>query len=786
MLDRVLTAEKTKHQTISWSQYCEHAIGCSIPEENIPVVTTFLHDVGTLMHYDAKESGLDQIVILDPQWLADIMASLISFKHQWVKTGILTRELLPQVWKQYPEEIYDSLLGLLTKFEVAVELKGEENFYVIPTLLPEEIPPELADKNLWHALPKENEYQFGRVYEFSFDFDFSKVIARIFSLKHIDVELFWKNGMIMKIGDNDDDIERAYIEWKPKGSRLIFQARVNRDIFDNHKLIFLNLIVDMVESILESFYPGIQGKVKRLIPCCHCVEIGDILLGPYYFTYEECVTAVTNGQSFVYCRGVPTRPVNICYLAPDVAFKDFAIIDPSELEITNLVGSGAFGLVYKGKYANMDVAIKELKAEESESKADELDKFKEFQREVGIMSGLNHTNLVRLFGITIKPHLRMIMEWCPESDLYHFLLSDEPIDWKLRIRICLDIAKGMRYLQDVTPPIIHRDLRSPNVFMMSKNPSAFVVAKVADFGLSLRVEHRVGGFLPTWRWLAPEVIDVDNVYYDETADIYSFAIVMWEIVARDVPFLEYDKDIRQMQIKQMIIHENLRPTIPDDCPPKLARLMKKCWRADPKQRPNFDKSVKELNRLLKSYYPKDNSLPREKKPSINQLPIILSSRHPLNNDLHKRSSLSKYNSTHTMENFSPKSEGTTGIYAMILVGTRIWTGHSDGYITIWDVTLRTQVHSFKAHESRVLELILVEGYVWSSADHIKIWDCRTFEQEIALKEPHKDIIRNLEWVSVSPDESYVWSGDINGVICIWDIRVCLLFLLKNYFYLFYF
>ena len=85
------------------------------------------------------------------------------------------------------------------------------------------------------------------------------------------------------------------------------------------------------------------------------------------------------------------------------------------------------------------------------------------------------------------------------------------------------------------------------------------------------------------------------------------------------------------------------------------------------------------------------------------------------------------------------------------------------------------MESFKAHPDRVEALVLVEGCVWSSAQEIKIWDCRSFENITSLKEPHSSRIRNLHWVSVSPDESFVWSGDTDGLICIWDIQVRFLY-----------
>lgn len=85
--------------------------------------------------------------------------------------------------------------------------------------------------------------------------------------------------------------------------------------------------------------------------------------------------------------------------------------------------------------------------------------------------------------------------------------------------------------------------------------------------------------------------------------------------------------------------------------------------------------------------------------------------------------------------------------------------------------LRTIVHSFHAHNGRVEALLFVEGFVWSGAQSIRMWDTKTFENILTLQKPHVSGIRVLRWVSVSPDESYVWSGDVDGLICIWDIQV---------------
>lgn len=77
---------------------------------------------------------------------------------------------------------------------------------------------------------------------------------------------------------------------------------------------------------------------------------------------------------------------------------------------------------------------------------------------------MEHPNLVRLHGITVNP-LRMVMEFISGGDLYHLLHSSRELTFRYRLRIALDVAKGMRYLQNISPPIIHRDLRSPNILV---------------------------------------------------------------------------------------------------------------------------------------------------------------------------------------------------------------------------------------------------------------------------------------------------------------------------------
>ena len=213
------------------------------------------------------------------------------------------------------------------------------------------------------------------------------------------------------------------------------------------------------------------------------------------------------------------------------------------------------------------------------------------------------------------------------------------------------------------------------------------------------------GFLPTWRWLAPEVINVENIYYDEKADIYSFGMVLWEIVTGDAPFFEYE-NMRELQIKNAIIRENLRPSIPEDCPTELASLIIRCWDSDPLKRPHFKESCNillgfvqkfgALPELDMSTLPMNGSLNNVSTPSVREIQFTDYSKfHDFHSSI-SNVSLQSNSDTPFQKVDDLSSLSVAPIYSLALVGNLIWSGHANGYISIWDIDVSLSLLLFSS------------------------------------------------------------------------------------------
>ncbi|CAM6085958.1 unnamed protein product [Calypogeia fissa] len=260
-------------------------------------------------------------------------------------------------------------------------------------------------------------------------------------------------------------------------------------------------------------------------------------------------------------------------------------IDNSQLKLGQKVASGAFGDLYRGTYCGQDVAIKILKRDRLTENLQH-----EFMQEIFIMRKIRHKNVVQFIGACTKPpHLSIVTEFMSGGSVYDFLHKHKSLlKLPMILRVALDISKGMDYLHQNN--IIHRDLKAANL-LMDENE----VVKVADFGVA-RVQDQRGIMTAetgTYRWMAPEVIE--HKTYDRKIDVFSFAIVLWELLTGRLPYA----DLTPLQAAVGVVQKGLRPTIPKHTNPKIADLLERCWKADPSLRPEFSEITVTLQEILK-------------------------------------------------------------------------------------------------------------------------------------------------------------------------------------------
>mmetsp|Transcript_4999 Transcript_4999/g.8783 ORF Transcript_4999/g.8783 Transcript_4999/m.8783 type:complete len:170 (+) Transcript_4999:737-1246(+) len=160
--------------------------------------------------------------------------------------------------------------------------------------------------------------------------------------------------------------------------------------------------------------------------------------------------------------------------------------------------------------------------------------------------------------------------------------------WQLVKRAASGAARGMAYLHGGNPPVLHRDLKSANLLLDDS-----YTTKVADFGLSrLKAQERsMTENCGTVQWMAPEVLA--NHHYAEPADVYSFGIILWELLSRECP---YD-GMSPIQCALAVLNRDARPEIPIWCPSPLADLIRACWEKDSSSRPTFAQIISALDAM---------------------------------------------------------------------------------------------------------------------------------------------------------------------------------------------
>uniref|UniRef100_A0A8D3A9A3 Receptor protein-tyrosine kinase n=1 Tax=Scophthalmus maximus TaxID=52904 RepID=A0A8D3A9A3_SCOMX len=284
------------------------------------------------------------------------------------------------------------------------------------------------------------------------------------------------------------------------------------------------------------------------------------------------------------------EPLTPSGTAPNQA--QLRILKETELKKVKILGSGAFGTVYKGIWVpegetvKIPVAIKILN-EATGPKANV-----EFMDEALIMASMEHPHLVRLLGVCMSPTIQLVTQLMPHGCLLDYVHEHKDnIGSQLLLNWCVQIAKGMMYLEERR--LVHRDLAARNVLVKSPNH-----IKITDFGLARLLDvnekeyNADGGKMPI-KWMALECIHYRK--FTHQSDVWSYGVTIWELMTfggkpydgisiRDIPdLLEKGERLPQPPISTIDVY----------------MVMVKCWMIDADSRPKFKELAAEFTRMAR-------------------------------------------------------------------------------------------------------------------------------------------------------------------------------------------
>lgn len=270
----------------------------------------------------------------------------------------------------------------------------------------------------------------------------------------------------------------------------------------------------------------------------------------------------------------------------DATLSRYTGVDVSSLNLITKIAESHSGELWRGKWQGNDIVARILNVQEVTARIS-----RDFQTEFPALRIFAHPNICAVLAAANQPpNLVIISQYMPFGSLYNVLheQSSVVIDHGQAVRFALDIARGMSYLHSLDPMLLRFYLSSKHVVVDEE-----LTAKLSMADTKFSFQEVGKAYSPAW--MSPEALSrAPEDLNIRAADMWSFAILLWELNTREVPF----SDLPPMECGMKIALEGLRVHIPPGIARNMNRLMNICMNEDPGRRPNFDQIIPILERMI--------------------------------------------------------------------------------------------------------------------------------------------------------------------------------------------
>ena len=639
--------------------------------------------------------------------------------------------------------------------------------------------------------------------------------ANVFSVKDNRSLVLWKSGLFYNVDKNFFIIESSAesIKQKDKNGILIMcsQTAVGQKVLCD--------LVDIVELLISEWYPEMSWELESNIPCPKCVKAG--CADPYEFKVLQLKVSLVVDHKFITKCGA-SHQVKLSDLVPDLLLADLDPVfhlDSNKViykeERKALLGYGAFGEIYHGKYKDQSVAVKLYKVSTG------LEILKELRSESKVLQKLHHPCLVSMIGVTIHPEMSLVLEKAPLGTLLNPLLMQQKVLSRIVLyRIAVQVASALHFLHSIN--IIHCNLEASNILFWSLSPDHLINCKVTSFDLSTHSDPGGSrGLQSTKGFIAPEIshssCTKEPPVYDHRIDIFSFGMFLYQLITHRHPF----HNVQQLKVKAFI-EEHWRPQLEDIPLSKIGlfymtQIMKLCWAGKAMERPTTWEIIKWFSsptlQLILSV------IPINSKYSISDgcfVSLDLSSEVDTSSeiwvccDASSGFELNIYK-TNTMQKVADKLVNKHQVCCIKQCGEHVWLPSLEtGVVNIFNRNSKDLIHTIHiegdvisciTNSDQLVYMGTVEGYcyacpidihtitpcyrhvsdhcvdgvvvtvtyLWASAhNQIYFLDSESLELKSFQKRP-KNTEALVGKMMLSDNEDQVWSAHLGGVIMsLWD------------------